>query len=124
MTDRNMAAEEEAIGWVVRLRDAGADDWQAFTAWLEADPAHQAAYDEAALADLEAEDLAPAPRPVQPAWAPAAEPAHRPDHRKFLAWGGGAMAAAVAGLVAYTTIPAGAALYALETRPGEHRRVD
>ena len=119
-----MAAEEEAIAWVVRLRDAGADDWAAFTAWLEADPAHLAAYEEAALADLDAGELAPAPRPVQPAWSPLTEPAHRPNRRKFLGWGAGAMAAAVAGLVAYTTIPASAALYAVETRPGEHRRVD
>lgn len=125
MTDRDVQRiEEEAVGWVVRLRDAETPDWEAFTLWLEADPAHLAAYDEAALADLEAEELAPAPRPVQPAWTPAAEPASRPNRRRFLAWGGGAMAAAVAGLVAYTTIPAGAALYAVETRPGEHRRVD
>jgi transmembrane sensor len=126
MTDRDLPnterAEDEAIAWVVRLRDAGADDWQAFALWLEADPAHQAAYDEAALADLDAEDLAPAPRPVQPAWTPAAEPAQRPSRRRFLGWG--AAAAAVAGLVAYTTIPAGAALYAVATGPGEHRRVD
>jgi len=125
MTDRDVPhIEEEAIAWVVRLRDAGADDWEAFTAWLEADPAHQAAYDEAAFADLDAEELAPAPRPVQPAWTPATEPPRRPNRRRVLGWGGGAMAAAVAGLVAWTTIPAGAALYAVETRPGEHRRID
>lgn len=125
MTDSNVPRiEEEAIAWVVRLRDAGAADWAAFTDWLEADPAHQAAYEEAALADLDAEDLAPALRPIQPAWTPAAEPAQRPNRRRFLGWGGGAIAAAVAGLVAYTTIPAGAALYAVETRPGEHRRID
>ena len=127
MTDRDLAKaerEDEAIGWVVRLRDAGAEDWEAFTAWLEADPAHQAAYEEAALADLDAAELAPAPRPVQPAWTPAAEPIQRPNRRRFLGWGAGAMAAAVAGLVAYTTIPAGAALYAVETGPGQHRRVD
>ncbi|HTU09926.1 MAG TPA: FecR domain-containing protein [Allosphingosinicella sp.] len=125
MTDRDVQRiEEEAIAWVVRLRDAGADDWEAFTGWLEADAAHQHAYDEAALADLDAADLAPAPRPVQPAWTPAEAPAYRPNRRRFLGWGGGAVAAAVAGLVAYTTIPAGAALYAVETGPGEHRRID
>lgn len=125
MTDRDvLRIEDEAIAWVVRLREAGAEDWAEFTAWLEADPAHHAAYDEAALADLDAEELAPALRPVQPAWTPAAEPLQRPSRRRFLAWGGGAMAAAVAGLVAYTNIPAGAALYAVETRPGEHRRID
>jgi transmembrane sensor len=124
MTDRDLAREEQAIGWVVRLRDAGADDWDAFTLWLEADPTHQRAYEEAALADLDAEALSPAPRPVQPAWTPAAEPMQRPHRRRFLGWGAGAMAAAVAGLVAWTTIPAGAALYAVETGPGQHRRVD
>jgi transmembrane sensor len=125
MTDGNVRIEEEAISWVMRLRDAGAEDWEAFTVWLEADPAHQHAYDEAALADLDAQDLATAPRPAQPAWTPAAEPAHRrPSRRGFLRWGGGAIAAAAVGLIAYSTIPSGAALYAVETRPGEHRSVD
>lgn len=124
MTDRDLPKQEEAIGWVVRLRDAGAEDWEAFTLWLEADPAHQVAYEQAALADLDAADLAPAPRPVQPAWTPALEPMPRPSRRRFLGWGAGAMAAAVAGLVAWSTIPAGADLYAVETGPGQHRRVD
>ena len=122
MTDRDLAREEQAIGWVMRLRDAGAADWDAFTAWLEADPAHQAAYEEAALADLDADGLVPSPRPAHPAWTPAPEPVYRPARRRFLGWG--AAAAAVAGLVAYSTIPAGAALYAVETGPGQHRRID
>ena len=42
MTDRRDDIEAEAIGWVIRLRDSGADDWSAFTDWLEADPAHHA----------------------------------------------------------------------------------
>lgn len=124
MTDRPVQIDEEAIAWVMRLRDAGADDWDALTLWLEADPAHQHAYDEAALADLDAEALAPAPRPVRPAWTPAPEPAYRrPSRRGFLGWSAGA-AAALAGLIAYSTIPAGAALYTVETGPGEHRSVD
>ncbi|HYD12913.1 MAG TPA: FecR domain-containing protein [Allosphingosinicella sp.] len=123
MTDRDVQRiEEEAIAWVVRLRDAGAEDWDAFTLWLEADPAHLTAYDEVALADLAAEELAPAPRPVQPAWTPAAAPVYRPDRRRFLGWS--AAAAAVAGMVAWSTLPAGAALYAVETGPGQHRRID
>jgi transmembrane sensor len=124
MTGRDMAIEEEAISWVVRLRDAGADDWEAFTLWLEADPAHRDAYEVAALADLDAAELAPAPRPVQPAWTPAPEPDfRRPSRRGFLGWGAAA-AAAVAGLVAYSTIPAGTAPYAVATGPGEHRRIE
>ena len=34
------------------LRDASPQDWETFTAWLEADPAHAAAYDIVALADV------------------------------------------------------------------------
>ena len=37
--------EEQAVAWVIRLRDAGAEDWEEFTDWLEADPANAAAYE-------------------------------------------------------------------------------
>ena len=47
----NGAAEKEAVGWFVRQRDPAHADWPAFTAWLEADPAHAAAYDRVAIAD-------------------------------------------------------------------------
>jgi transmembrane sensor len=42
---------EAAQLWAVRVGDPGFDDWDGFTAWLEADPAHLAAYESALAAD-------------------------------------------------------------------------
>jgi transmembrane sensor len=115
--------EREAIGWVIRLRDAGDEDWQAFTAWLEADPAHAAAYDEAALADADAGSLAPAaPAPVIPApplLAPPAAPRH-PTRRRFVGW---AAAASIVLTGAYAVLGTGSSPYAVETAAGERRIV-
>ena len=44
---------EEALGWVIRTRDPEFADWEAFTAWLEADPAHAPAYDALMTADAD-----------------------------------------------------------------------
>src|SRR5690349_12950149 len=103
MTAMNETIEEQAIAWVIRLRSADAEDWEAFTLWLEADPARAAAYEEAALADAEIEALPTArPRPILPA-APAVE-------RRWLtrrtAFAGG-IAAALVGAIAITTLPGG-----------------
>lgn len=44
---------EQAAAWAVRTGDPDFADWEAFTAWLEEEPAHARAYDEvsAAVAD-------------------------------------------------------------------------
>ena len=83
---------EAAVAWHARLgTDAeGGQDWEAFTAWLEADPANRAAFDAVDAAASEAvaflslnRELAVAPPPAQ----------RRISTRAFLAIGG--MAAAV-----------------------------
>ena len=56
-------AFQQAIEWRIRVTHGDADDWRAFTEWLEADPAHSAAYDEVALADLDL-DAAHLPDPA------------------------------------------------------------
>ena len=64
MTERERdELKAEAIAWHLRLRDDGAEAFEAFALWLDADPARSDAYDAVALADAE---LAPAdflPRP-------------------------------------------------------------
>ena len=50
---------QEAIDWTIRLREASPEEWRAFTAWLEADPAHLAAYDEVSQADATLGQLPP-----------------------------------------------------------------
>lgn len=77
---------EEALRWHVRLHggDASVEDWQAFTRWLEADPAHNDAYDEVALAWEDSgvlaagDDCAPAADPADP--PKAATPGNVPDN--------------------------------------------
>jgi transmembrane sensor len=51
---------EEALGWVIRTRDPEFTEWDAFTLWLEADPAHAPAYDALLAADADLPDLLPA----------------------------------------------------------------
>ncbi|MFN3727163.1 MAG: FecR family protein [Allosphingosinicella sp.] len=116
MTDRRADIEAEAIGWVIRLRDAGADEWAAFTDWLEADPANAAAYEEAALAEQEWEGIAPAERP-----AATPRPAARPLTRRFFLSTG--IAAALAGVIALGTLQT-QGTYTVETAAGERRTIE
>jgi transmembrane sensor len=121
MADRRNEIEQEATGWVLRLRGADAGAWEAFTIWLEADPAHAAAYEEAALVDLDLDGLAP-PERMAPEWAPPAAPVRASwTSKAMVGWGAAAAAAAV--LIGYTILPASSDRYAVETRAGERRSV-
>lgn len=116
MTDATGRIRDEAAAWHVRLGgDAAPADWEAFTAWLEADPAHLAAYDLISLADAALDDLPLAPAAPMPAHA---EPPRRPGRRAFLAWGGAAVAATLVGAIAL--VPGGGT-YEIVTGPGERR---
>ncbi|HEX7849632.1 MAG TPA: FecR/PupR family sigma factor regulator, partial [Sphingomonas sp.] len=42
---------DQAIGWHLRLADADEHGWADFIAWIEASPAHAAAYDSIAADD-------------------------------------------------------------------------
>jgi transmembrane sensor len=46
----NAQVHEAALRWHATLQSADAD-WDGFTLWLEADPAHRSAYDEIAMVD-------------------------------------------------------------------------
>lgn len=109
---------EQAIAWHLRLPDARIDDWDAFTLWLEADPAHADAYDRIAAADR----LVTAgrfPTRADNDNAPVAG-----GHRWRWAVGGMATAAAVAlAVVAPSLRPAADDRYVVATRAGEQRTV-
>ncbi len=108
---------EEALGWVVRTRDPDFADWDAFTAWLEADPAHACAYDMLMLADSELDSILP-PEPVAMPVA-ANDPGVRT--RRPLRWiGGGAIAAALVATVSIAVLNR-SDIYSVTTRPGETR---
>ncbi|MFC3098979.1 FecR family protein [Alteraurantiacibacter palmitatis] len=101
---------DQALTWALRTGDPAFADWEGFTAWLEADPAHAVAYDAVAGAIADAAQVLAA--------APANDDAPLlPVTRRR--WLGGAIAAALAvvALVGVWNRPGGAELY--ETAPGE-----
>lgn len=114
---------EQAIAWAAATRDPDFVDWDGFTDWLEADPAHARAYDEVQFALEEADAvLAALPETApEPAAANDNPPAGWLVGRR--AWLGGAVAAAL--VLALTSVlwllPSGGAIY--ETAPGETRLI-
>lgn len=119
--DRQEATRAAAIGWHIRLRHGGDADWEAFEAWLAADPAYAAAYHEIEDVDLAIEANLAELRfdaPEESRVLPFAVP------RRRVLWitGGGALAA---GLVAMLTLAPGTSSdrYEVATRPGESRVV-
>jgi transmembrane sensor len=113
----------KAIGWRIRLRTGGPEEWDSFLLWLEQDPACSEAYDRVALADT---DLTPEMVPAAPSlpsanddWAPG--PAERHAGR-----GWAALAAAAALLLAVVGLPwldTSPGRYEIATRPGEQKIV-
>lgn len=111
--------EEAARLWAIRVQDPAFADWDGFTEWLEADPAHSPAYD-AALdgADWAVDLLARAPAPVA---KPVAAMAPR---RPWWLGAGVAAAAAVAAITGWSLLDRDAPAQQIATAPGEHRTID
>lgn len=119
-TIRDEAVREQALDWAVRTNDPAFADWEAFTQWLGADPAHGAAYDAICVAALDGAELLQAAgpandgAPVEEVLSPAAGSRRR--------WLGGALAASVALVLGIglwqreRPVP-----YAVVTAPGEFR---
>jgi transmembrane sensor len=109
---------DAAISWHVRQAEMTADDWVAFTDWLEADPAHAEAYAMIAAQDALVRDAAfPPPLPVA-----ANDDALRP--RRWLPWlAGGAVAAGLAVAMLPGIMPSAGTVRVYATRDGERRDV-
>ncbi|WP_327754695.1 FecR domain-containing protein [Sphingobium sp. SJ10-10] len=110
---------EEALGWVIRTRDPEFADWEAFTTWLEADPARAPVYDALMAADADLAGIVPA-EPVT-----IATPANDAGSRGWrpVRWlAGGAIAAALVGVVSVGLLNR-PDIYTVTTRPGETRSI-
>lgn len=132
MTDQHGSAapaghvDDDALAWVIRMAEPDAD-WDAFTLWLEGDPARAALYDQAAVA-LQDADQAVAALPL---WAASAELEPHGAHEAVSAfrwwrparWIGGAIAAAVVGVVGLGVWNEVPRPYAVQTAAGEQRTV-
>lgn len=109
---------DEAALWMARARDPRFGDWDALTDWLEADPAHNLAYEAAFAAhDLTGE--------MEVTAAPAALPqqVRAPRRVGWYAGGGIGIAASAAAVIALVLPVAGPAPFVAETRPGEQRMI-
>lgn len=108
---------EDARGWVIRLQDTAFTDWDAFADWLERDPAHLEAYNRA----LDADEAMTGMFQHAPVKVPEAEPvAPRRTWRLFLI-SGGAVAAALAGVIGWSSLSGPKVQFEYYTVPGEHR---
>lgn len=117
------AVIDRAIDWHLRQAEMDEDAWGAFVAWLEADPAHAAAYDRVARIDRTVADLPAAAFAPPQGIAPAAND-DQPAARRWL-WGAGAatVAAAIALVVAPMALAPSAAPYEINTAPGQRQTV-
>lgn len=115
MTERDERIEQEAIDWLVRLGEADAGEWEAFTLWLEADPAHAARYEALAAADRDWGALAPPARQDPPV------PVRRGPSRRTIF--GAAIAASLALVIGYEAMAPRDTTYAIETATGSRRTI-
>lgn len=117
---------DRAIDWQLRQADMDDQEWHAFVAWLEEDPAHARAFD-AVMLDMEllAEhaELYPAvavAAPIEPSVAVSPRP-------RVWAWAGGGVAVAAAACLTLMFVPLGGsgapAPYAVQTKPGERQDI-
>lgn len=115
---------DEAIRWAARVSDPEFGDWDAFTGWLEADPAHAEAYNAVQCALDEATSLLEAaPGVPDVASPPANDNPPAPSAGKRWAWFGTAIAASLVLVATFLLWPGarGEALYT--TAPGETRLI-
>jgi transmembrane sensor len=119
MTQDQHGIEEQALAWVVRVRDRDFEDWDTFETWLATSPAHAEAYQRLAVADQDLEDILP----VAPSSAPLFVPEHRVTRRWVWPAGGAALAAMLVGLVVVRMPVDKPDLYQVATRAGERRVV-
>jgi len=118
------AIEQRALAWHLRLRDADADEWREFTAWLTQDRAHNVAYEAVALRDTQFDEVlaqARFPEPATDAPSDAQDAQGAPHHR--LRWLALAASVAIAVFLSVRFLAPGADLYAIETKPGESRTI-
>jgi len=128
---------EQAVDWHLRLKDADADDWTEFTTWLEADPAHDAAYEtvlneeerltpylrEATYPSAAADSAEESATEEEQAPQQATDPGRMSRFAASWRWGAVAASVALAVTLGWQVLPGGDSAYTVETVPGEMRKI-
>ena len=131
--DRAMVTQ--ALAWHLRLKDADEDAWIEFAEWLNADPAHNGAYE--AVADADARMLPVLERATFPSNDEQEQPPEfsndedglaygvggEPVRRNRWRWGALAASIAAAGLFGVQMLPDRDSHYSIETAAGQTRTV-
>lgn len=129
------ALVEQAIAWHLRLEDADEDAWIEFSEWLNADPAHNGAYEAVADGDVRMSSLLERvtfppgdghgrlPQFSNDEDDSAYDGDSGPVRRSPWRWGALAASIAVAGLFGVQMLPNRDAHYSIETSAGETRTV-
>ena len=121
---RGDGAAAQAVAWQLRLPHADGAEWQAFTLWLEADPAHADAYDALTRADAELDDaLTPPDWSVTSSPIAANDDRPAPRRRWALAAFGSVAAAAIVGVMLPLESDPASAARVIETPAGVRRAV-
>lgn len=118
MAMRDTVLDEAAL-WAARTGDPAFAEWDAFTAWLEADPLHAQAYDRVMAAVEDVADAGLPPAQSEPEFDETVVPL-RPTRRR---WIGGAIAASVAALLGVGAWQYGKQPDVYRTKPGEMREL-
>lgn len=119
------AVDDEALIWALRMTEPEAD-WEAFTAWLEADPRRSTRYDKSVLALDAAADTVVHHRAARAVEASEqkmfaeARPSRAVGRR---GWLGGALAAAVLGTIGVGFLRDRDETYMVATAAGEQRTI-
>ncbi len=123
MTVPDREIENAALDWVIRQRDDAFDAWDAFGAWLAADPAHAETYAAVATADQDITALlASAPSRATLA-GPQVQTTMAPSRARMRprAWFGGAIAAGIIAIAGVAAWQQRSNPYVVETRAGAPR---
>lgn len=107
---------DEALRWIIRLREGGTADWRAFEQWMADDPRAADIYWDLAADDADVADALSQDRPI-------VRIATQPTRTAKAKWLGGGVLALAASVLLLLFLPGPADTYSIETAPGQARSV-